>query len=386
MLNFGLDDIHIGVTVKDKRQAIAEIAQSLVQADYTSTGYEEGMLTRENISSTYLGNGVAIPHGTPETRHLVKRTGIQIFQFPEGVVWGDEGQRAYVAIGIAASSDEHLTLLRQLTHILSQEGLEEKLAHITSAEQLLQLFTHTPTSKKSFSLDNTLISLEVPSHDLLTLQAINIGKLQQIKAINHNFIADNIEQTILSLAPGIWLSDAAEGSLTNAVAIARSSPDPQAEENKTTLLLTIAIHDNSVMQPFFDRLATLLLTKQLQQLSTANTTEALRALLEPDHQTATTAITPHALTAEFTVLNPHGLHTRPASLLVKLIKTFNSTIMVANLDGSQTPVKGTNLMKIVGLGARKGNRLRFTAEGVDAKEALEAIGKAMQDGLGEQIE
>lgn len=69
-----------------------------------------GMQKRENQASTYLGNGIAIPHGTVETRHNVLQTGVQVFQFPQGIDW-DNGHKAYIVIGIAAKSEEHLTLL-----------------------------------------------------------------------------------------------------------------------------------------------------------------------------------------------------------------------------------------------------------------------------------
>ncbi len=69
---------------------------------------------------------------TPAIRVL--KTGVQVFQFPEGVTRGD-GQVAYVAIGIAASSDEHLGLLRQLTHVLSDDSVAEQLKSATTAER-----------------------------------------------------------------------------------------------------------------------------------------------------------------------------------------------------------------------------------------------------------
>lgn len=96
------------------------------------SGYLQGMLGREKATSTFLGNGIAIPHGTLETRGTVKQTGVQIFQFPQGIEWG-EGNIAYVVIGIAARSDEHLALLRQLTHVLGDEETAEKLAKLQDA-------------------------------------------------------------------------------------------------------------------------------------------------------------------------------------------------------------------------------------------------------------
>ena len=72
-------------------------------------------------------------------------------------------------------------------------------------------------------------------------------------------------------------------------------------------------------------------------------------------------------------------------MLVKLVKEFNSKVTVANIDGKNEPVSATSLMKIVALGAKKGSRLRFTAVGDDAEQVLDAIGKAIESGLGEGV-
>ena len=83
------------------------------------------------------------------------------------------------------------------------------------------------------------------------------------------------------------------------------------------------------------------------------------------------------------VRNEHGLHARPGTMLVNTIKQFSSDITVSNLDGSGKPANGRSLMKVVALGVKKGHRLRFTAQGEDAQQALDAIGEAIAAGLGE---
>ena len=120
MLELSESNIHLNATATNKLQAIEMAASALEQAGNVEQGYLQGMLGREQQTSTFLGNGIAIPHGTLETRSMVKKTGVQVFQFPQGIEWG-EGNIAYVVIGIAARSDEHLALLRQLTHVLGDE-------------------------------------------------------------------------------------------------------------------------------------------------------------------------------------------------------------------------------------------------------------------------
>lgn len=139
MFTLNENDIHVQQSANNKNEAIKKICLALVENGYVSDGYEQGMLDRENQISTYLGSLIAIPHGTPETKNLVKKTGLQVFFFPDGVVWGDDGEKAHLVIGIAASSNEHLTILRQLARILGDDDIEDRILQIKSAEDIKQL-------------------------------------------------------------------------------------------------------------------------------------------------------------------------------------------------------------------------------------------------------
>ena len=130
MYQLSTQNLHLNVSADNKEDAIRQVATALTKSGYVTADYLNGMLQRELQTSTYLGNGIAIPHGTTETRGLVLNTGVQVFQFPQGIEWG-EGQKAYIVIGIAARSDEHLALLRQLTHVLSDETIALQLAQTT---------------------------------------------------------------------------------------------------------------------------------------------------------------------------------------------------------------------------------------------------------------
>ncbi len=113
-------------------------------------------------------------------------TGVQVFQFPEGVTWGD-GQVAYVAIGIAASSDEHLGLLRQLTHVLSDDSVAEQLKSATTAEELRALLMGEKQSEQ-LKLDNEMLTLDIVASDLLTLQALNAARLKEARAVDATLV------------------------------------------------------------------------------------------------------------------------------------------------------------------------------------------------------
>lgn len=85
MLKLSPQEIHLGAAANNKQEAIQQIASALTAAGCVNAAYVDGMLQRELQTSTYLGNGIAIPHGTTETRDLVLNTGVQVFQFPQGI-------------------------------------------------------------------------------------------------------------------------------------------------------------------------------------------------------------------------------------------------------------------------------------------------------------
>ncbi|ECU5597365.1 HPr family phosphocarrier protein [Salmonella enterica subsp. enterica serovar Kentucky] len=374
MFQLSVQDIHPGEQAGNKEEAIRQIAAALAQAGNVAGGYVDGMLAREQQTSTFLGNGIAIPHGTTDTRDQVLKTGVQVFQFPQGVIWG-EGQVAYVAIGIAASSDEHLGLLRQLMHVLSDDSVAEQLKSATTAEELRALLMGEKQSEQ-LKLDNETMTLDVIASSLVTLQALNAARLKEAGAVDAAFVAKTINDSPMNLGQGIWLNDSAEGNLRSAVAVSRATQAFDVEGEKAALLVTVAMNDE---QPIavLKRLGDLLLNNKADRLLSADAATLLALLTSDD------ALTDDVLSAEFVVRNEHGLHARPGTMLVNTIKQFNSEITVTNLDGTGKPANGRSLMKVVALGVKKGHRLRFTAQGEDAEQALKAIGDAIAAGLGE---
>ncbi|WP_413723282.1 fused PTS fructose transporter subunit IIA/HPr protein [Sodalis sp. RH24] len=374
MFDLSLKDIHLGAQAQSKTEAIAQIAAAMTQAGYVDAGYVDGMMKREQQTSTFLGNGIAIPHGTTDTRDLVLNTGVQVFQFPQGIDWG-EGQTAYVVIGIAARSDEHLALLRQLTHVLSDDAVAARLASTTSAEELRAALTGEK-QPAPFLFDISLMALDVPAGDMVTLKALNAGRLQLAAAVDVAFVSDIISGRPLNLGQGVWLNDSTRGNLASAVAISRPATAFVEDGESVALLITVAMADDRPLD-VLNVIGDLLLAGEASRLLTADA-PALLALLSGE-----AAATDGVLSAEFVVRNEHGLHARPGTALVNVIKQFDSVITVTNLDGSGKPANGRSLMKVVALGVKSGHRLRFTAEGADAEQALQAIGAAIAAGLGE---
>ena len=374
MFQLSQQDIHLGAAAGTKEDAIRQVAAALTAAGRVSEGYVDGMLARELQTSTYLGNGIAIPPGTTDTRDLVQNTGVQVFQFPQGIEWG-EGQKAFVVIGIAARSDEHLALLRQLTHVLSDDSVAEQMAKTDSAEELRSLLMGEKTAAE-FRFDTQLIAVDVAADSLITLQALNAGRLQQIGAVDTSFVSDVISRKPLNLGQGIWLSDSVVGNLGSAAAVSRPATAFESDGEKVALLLTLAVADDKPLD-LLNYLGDLLRAGKAERLLEADAVGVLALLTSEVEEQS------QVLTAEYVIRNEHGLHARPGTALVNCIKKFNSEITVTNLDGSGKPANGRSLMKVVALGVKKGHHLRFTASGEDAEVALKSIGEAISEGLGE---
>lgn len=369
MLNLSAKNIRLNGSAANKEEAIKQVAAGLVANNHVAEGYADGMFAREQQTSTFLGNGIAIPHGTLDTRHLVQETGVQIIQFPQGVQWGD-GNTAYVVIGIAAKSDEHLTLLRQLTTVLSDEDAAAELAKT----QDIQAFADILSGKKSLpTLSPQTLSLNVETNSLLTLAAINAGKLQEQGYVASSYISDTIAAEPLALAEHFYIIDSAKGNLANGIALARAS------NGKT--LISVAAVDNSLESSI-----TLLLKPEVrQQLTQANAEQIIAIFNGQSVEVAAPAQASGQVIGTFTVRNENGLHARPSAVLVQTLKPFTAKINVENLDRGTTPANAKSTMKVVALGASKGARLRFVAEGEDAQQAIEALAKAFESGLGESV-
>lgn len=131
-----LDRIKVGATAVSKTDAIRQAGELLVNSGCVEPGYVDGMLAREETMSTYLGNGVAIPHGQYDNRDQIRQTGISVLQLPQGVEWED-GEKAHLVIGIAASSDEHVGVLANLAEVIEDEEITNQLIHTTDPALIL---------------------------------------------------------------------------------------------------------------------------------------------------------------------------------------------------------------------------------------------------------
>ena len=132
------EGIKTGLKSVDKETAIRAAGQLLCDLGFANEDYIQAMVDRENMVSTYMGMGVAIPHGTSNARETVKKSGIVVMQYPEGVDFGDE--KAYLVIGIAGVGDEHLEILGNIVASLEDEELLETLKKNADVDTIMKTF------------------------------------------------------------------------------------------------------------------------------------------------------------------------------------------------------------------------------------------------------
>lgn len=133
-------NIFLGLSAGTKEEAIRFAGEQLVKGGYVQAEYVDAMLAREQLTSTYLGESIAVPHGTIEAKDRVLKTGIVFCQYPAGIRWGDdEDDRARLVVGIAARNNEHINVITKLTTALDEDGVIERLANTTSVEEVLTI-------------------------------------------------------------------------------------------------------------------------------------------------------------------------------------------------------------------------------------------------------
>ncbi|ELV8716510.1 TPA: fused PTS fructose transporter subunit IIA/HPr protein [Vibrio vulnificus] len=379
MLKLTSSDITLQQSADNKLDAIKSIAAALTAKGLVEQGYVEGMLNREAQNSTFLGNGIAIPHGTTDTRDLVQNTGVAVHHFPHGVDWGD-GNKVYLAIGIAAKSDEHLGILKQLTKVLSADGVETRLQHATTEQEIIALLNGEVQLEADF--DAASIQLLFPASDMIQMSAVAGGLIKNSGNAGGQFVAELVTKTPTHLGKGLWLVGSDASVTRTAVSFVTTANDCEYQGTPVKGLLAFGACNNA-HQAILTNLTQLVYQGKQETLLSANAEQVIAMLT--GESVANTSQEPATSdnTAVFKIKNAHGLHARPGAMLVAEAKKFESTIKVANLDGDRSVVNAKSLMKVIALGVKHGHQLQFTAEGPDASQALEAIGAAIASGLGE---
>lgn len=132
------ENIVMNLAKASKEEAIIAAGQMLVERGYVKDNYIQGMLEREKVCNTYIGNGVAIPHGTNVSKQDILKSGIVILQYKEGIDYGDG--IAYLVIGIAGIGEEHLAILAKIALKIQDLSTVDRLVksnHINEIYEIL---------------------------------------------------------------------------------------------------------------------------------------------------------------------------------------------------------------------------------------------------------
>jgi PTS system mannitol-specific IIA component len=137
VLNIGQVRIHSGSSTQEA--ALQEAADILVAAGAVTPAYVDAMRQREETVSTYMGNGLAIPHGTNETKDAILASALSVVRYDGGVDWA--GEQANFVIGIAGRGDEHLEILSQIAILFSDEDDVARLNAASTPDELYALLS-----------------------------------------------------------------------------------------------------------------------------------------------------------------------------------------------------------------------------------------------------
>jgi len=136
------NNIKVGLTSVTKAEAIRMAGRMLVDSGYAEEPYVEAMIEREQDISTYIGRGIAIPHGVSSAKNSIKKSGLVVLQFPDGIDFGEE--TAYLIVGIAGKDNEHLAILANIATALDEYESKVKELYTTKDTDLIyKLFTNT---------------------------------------------------------------------------------------------------------------------------------------------------------------------------------------------------------------------------------------------------
>ncbi|MDP2244463.1 phosphoenolpyruvate--protein phosphotransferase [Pseudomonas sp.] len=374
MLELNVTQIQMGRSAPDKQAALALLADCLIADDLVTPGYLAGMQAREAQGSTYLGQGIAIPHGTPETRDQVYRTGVRLIQFPEGVDWGN-GQMVYLAIAIAARSDEHLRLLQLLTRALGEGDLAPALRVALEPAAIVALLQGAP---QELALDSQLIGLGVAVEDFDELLWQGARLLKKAGCADSGFANSLALGQPLPLGNGLWWLHSDQAVLSPGLAFVTPAQPLEYQGQPLTGLFCLASLGEAHRQ-LLERLCDLLIEGRASAFSQATSSrsvlEALGGEVPADWPMCSVVLA-----------NTHGLHARPAKALSEIALAFAGEVRVRLAGEVGAGVSVKSLSKLLALGARRGQTLQFSAEPAIAGEVLPALEAAVLAGLGESIE
>lgn len=132
------ENVLVGQKSVSRDEAIKQAGQLLIDSGYVSSEYIDAMYQREEIVSTFIGNGVAIPHGVGDKKGLIKKSGLVVVQYPEGIDYN--GNTCYLVIGISGKDNDHIKILSNIAEQIGDLDQAQKLWKTDSADEIYETF------------------------------------------------------------------------------------------------------------------------------------------------------------------------------------------------------------------------------------------------------
>ncbi|CNH35268.1 phosphoenolpyruvate-dependent sugar phosphotransferase system%2C IIA component [Yersinia intermedia] len=136
--NITADNLHLGCHAKNKAEVLAMIGKEFKLKGYINQDCISFLTEREQQVSTFLGNGITLPHLPKSATNIIVKTGVEIFQFPDGVIW-DRSNVMFIAIGVIAKEKEHIDVLKDIASIFSDEIIANALSLISNKQDFLRI-------------------------------------------------------------------------------------------------------------------------------------------------------------------------------------------------------------------------------------------------------
>lgn len=361
------DIVKMGATAADKDAALSVVAHALMEQGLVGDDYAKALKLRESEASTYLGSGLAIPHGTPSFKDSVKKTGVVLVHFAEGVDWG-EGQMVYVAAGIAAKSDEHLGVLKILARSLGDDSITKKLQMAKTPDDIIHALSGESQGDSVSSEKPSLVIEEVTVSDVDELQL----KLAMMAKKAGMVGVQTLGQSPVFLGNGvacISVPNFTKKATQQAVLAALPKQALHDHVESVSALLLLAGLPEQTASAVMD---------ELLVLNTVTATSLKTALAE-----LTTAGADDYAKFSAVLLNRHGLHARPATFLTGLVADFEGEVLISTDDNHYVSAK--SLTRLLALGAEYGQTLYFKLSPTPKTEEMaQTLLSAVAEGLGEE--
>ncbi len=157
-------DIKLKGTATTKEEVLQEVAELLIKNNYVGENYKQAILDREKEITTYLGSGIAIPHGVRSAFETIKETGVVAIQYPNGVAW-DGTEKAHLIFGIAAKSNEHTLVLQKVAELFDEENLRNSLINTQDVKMFTNFFNGNESENDSNGNTNSKPSKSHSQYD-----------------------------------------------------------------------------------------------------------------------------------------------------------------------------------------------------------------------------